>query len=170
MTTKNAARASEAREQIAMRSTVVPPQMVAVTLLTLLALAAGILVGAFGDDFTMSRSSMRTGSTNGLIIPPGMIMTNDMTDEQMRDMAAVDPKYVSYTAPADARGDHPLAPQLVDGVKVFSLDVSVIRWNILPVKQVLAYACNRQVPGPRIQITQGDRVRFVVKNNLPEAT
>jgi manganese oxidase len=55
-------------------------------------------------------------------------------------------------------------------VKVFDLDVSVIGWNILPDKQVEAYAFNRQVPGLRLRVTEGDEVRINVTNNLPEAT
>lgn len=142
-------------------------------MLTLTALAAGILIAAFGGDLRMSSKSMNGMggmNTNGLIMPPGMIMTSDMSAEAMRDMAAVDPKQITYTAPADARGDQPLTPQIVDGAKVFNLDASIIRWNILPNKQVAAYAFNRQVPGPRIQLTEGDHVRMVVKNNLPDAT
>jgi manganese oxidase len=50
------------------------------------------------------------------------------------------------------------------------MDVSVIEWNILPDEQVEAYAFNRQVPGPRIRVTEGDLVRINVTNNLPEPT
>ena len=46
----------------------------------------------------------------------------------------------------------------------------MIKWNILLDKQVAAYAFNRQVSGLRIHVIQGDRVRLVVKNNLPEPT
>jgi len=105
-----------------------------------------------------------------MIMPPGMIMTYDTPGQSMVDMAAVDPRDVSYTAPADARGDQPLQPQIENGVKVFDLEVSVIRWNILPDEQVMAYAFNRQVHGPRIRISEGDRVRINVTNRLPEET
>lgn len=107
---------------------------------------------------------------NGLVMPPGMIMTSGMSKEAMEDMAAVALTKSVYTAPVEARGDQTLIPKLENGVKVFNLDVSLIKWNILPGTQVAAYAFNRQVPGPRIQITEGDRVRIVVKNNLPEGT
>jgi FtsP/CotA-like multicopper oxidase with cupredoxin domain len=53
-------------------------------------------------------------------------------------------------------------------VKVFDLDASVIRWNILPRVQVDAYAINRQVPGPRLELTEGDHVRINFTNHLPE--
>lgn len=33
-----------------------------------------------------------------------------------------------------------------------------------------AYAVNGQVPGPTIELTEGDRVRFEVRNRLPEST
>jgi hypothetical protein len=40
----------------------------------------------------------------------------------------------------------------------------------LPDQPVLAYAFNNQVPGPRIRVTEGDRVRINVTNHLPEST
>jgi hypothetical protein len=52
---------------------------------------------------------------NGLIMPPGMIMTADMSPEALRDMAAVDPAAATYTAPPDARGDQPLQPGWTTG-------------------------------------------------------
>ena len=55
-------------------------------------------------------------------------------------------------------------------MKVFDLSTSVIGWNILPYERVQAYAFNRQVPGPRIGVTEGDRVRINVRNDLPEST
>ena len=55
-------------------------------------------------------------------------------------MAAVDPGDVSYTALADARGDRPLPARMEGGVKVYDLTASVIRWDILPDEQVMAYA------------------------------
>ena len=88
----------------------------------------------------------------------------------MRDMAAVPPRSVSYVAPAEARGDRTLEPRIENGVKVFDIEASVIRWNILPDVAVEAYAYNRQVPGPRLQLTEGDHVRINFRNNLRETT
>lgn len=140
-------------------------QLVAVSLASVLALAAAIVFSAFSTNLRLSARDV-----GGAIMPPGMIMTYDLPGQAMKDMSAVDPRAVSYTAPVDARGDQPLEPRLENGVKVFDLDVSVIRWNILPDEQVMAYAFNRQVPGPRLRIMEGDRVRIHVTNRLPEAT
>ena len=185
-------------EGMPMKPKVSRTQISAFTTLTLVALAAGVLLSALYGNFTMragdAANANGMGGMNmgggqrpalsslpmapissvsqmqGLVMPPGMIMTGDTTMQQMQDMAAVDPSNVTYTAPPDARGAQPLAPTMAGDVKVFNLDVSIINWNILPNRQVAAYAFNRQVPGPLIRITEGDRVRMVVKNNLPEPT
>jgi len=105
-----------------------------------------------------------------LVMPPGMVMTAGMSMDAMRDMAAVDPDEVDARAPADARGDQPLEPRVVEGVKEFELTASVVQWTILPDVEVLAYAFNEQVPGPRLQLIEVDRVRIRVANDLPEPT
>jgi FtsP/CotA-like multicopper oxidase with cupredoxin domain len=148
-----------------MRWDVTGPQLSSVAMLTVLALVLGVLLPAQKVNLTLSADD-----TDGAIMPAGMIMTRDTPGEAMRDMAAVDPDDVSYSAPTSARGDQPLVPRVVDRVKVFELETSVIRWNILSDQRVDAYAFNRQVPGPRIELTQGDRVRIHVRNDLPEST
>jgi FtsP/CotA-like multicopper oxidase with cupredoxin domain len=139
------------------------PQIVALTGFTLFALLAGMFVPAAFVNLGVRAEEVRSS-----IMPPGMIMTPGTTADAMRDMAAVDPRIVGYTAPADARGDQVLAPRIENGVKVFDLDASVIRWNILPRVHVDAYAINRQVPGPRLELTEGDHIRINFTNHLPE--
>lgn len=147
----------------ALRAT--PVQIAAVSMVSVLALGSALLFSAFYTNLNLSARDV-----GGAVMPPGMIMTYDTPGEAMLDMAAVDPREVSFTAPADAAGDQLLEPRIEDGVKVFELTVSVIRWNILPETQVMAYTYNQQVPGPRIRVTEGDRLRINVTNELPEAT
>jgi hypothetical protein len=86
-------------------------------------------------------------------------------------MAAVDPRAATAAYDVDTRGDEVLEPaRIEDGVKVFELTVSQIRWEILPGVTVDAYAYNGQIPGPRLQVTQGDRIRIDVTNELDEST
>jgi FtsP/CotA-like multicopper oxidase with cupredoxin domain len=141
------------------------PQLAAVTGMTLLMLAAGMVLPALVVNLRLSARDV-----DGAIMPLGMIMSWDTPAAAMRDMRAIHPRFVSYVAPADARGDQPLTPKIERGVKVFDLEASVIRWTILPGIAVEAYAFNRQVPGPRIHVTEGERVRINVTNSLPEPT
>jgi FtsP/CotA-like multicopper oxidase with cupredoxin domain len=141
------------------------PQIAAVAGMTTVLLAAGV-------GFPATRVNLTLGARDvgGAIMPPGMIMTRDTPGAAMRDMAAADPRDVTYRAPDDARGDQPLEPRLENGVKVFELETDVIDWPLLPDVRVTAYAFNHQVPGPRLHITEGDRVRIVLTNHLPEST
>ena len=140
-------------------------QIASIAIVSVVALLAGIVFSA-----SYANLSLGARDVGGAVMPPGMIMTRDTPGQAMRDMAAVDPTTVSYRAPVDARGDQPLEARIEDGVKVYDLEASVIEWNILPYERVMAYAFNRQVPGPRITLTEGDRVRFDVTNDLPEPT
>jgi FtsP/CotA-like multicopper oxidase with cupredoxin domain len=144
---------------------VTTPQLASVALLSVVALAAALLFSA-----SYANLSLGARDVGGLVMPPGMIMTRDTPGEAMQDMAAADPAEVSYRAPSDARGDQALEARIEDGMKVYDLETSVIEWSILPYERVVAYAFNHQVPGPRIILAQGDRVRFNVTNRLPEAT
>ncbi len=57
----------------------------------------------------------------------------------------------------------------MDGdVKVFDLVVSQIDWETEPGKVFPAFAYNGIVPGPEIRVTEGDRVRINVTNELPD--
>src|ERR671933_2919719 len=132
-------------------------QLTVVSLTTVLALVAALIFSVGYTNLTLSAHDV-----GGAVMPPGMIMPRDMPGEAMREMSAVDPRTISYRAPANSRGDQELPARLENGVKVYDLEVSVIQWNILPNTPVAAYALNRQVPGPRIRITEGDRVRFNV--------
>jgi FtsP/CotA-like multicopper oxidase with cupredoxin domain len=69
-----------------------------------------------------------------------------------------------------ARGGQPLAPRIEDGVKVFELTTQLVKWRILPDVTVTAMTYNGMVPGPEIRVTEGDRVRLLLKNALPFPT
>jgi FtsP/CotA-like multicopper oxidase with cupredoxin domain len=141
------------------------PQLVAVAGVATLMLLAGLIVPGFYVNLSLSAHDV-----GGSIMPPGMIMDFDTPAAAMRDMAAIHPRQVSYRAPIAAQGDQVLEPRVENGVKVFDLEASVIRWQILDDVYVDAYAFNRQVPGPRLRLVEGDRVRINLRNALPEST
>jgi FtsP/CotA-like multicopper oxidase with cupredoxin domain len=141
------------------------PQLVALAGVTGFLLISGMVIPGFSVNLGLSARDV-----DASIMPPGMINTFDLPGEAMKDMAAVKPRQVTYTAPPDVKGDQVLQPRIENGVKVFDLEASIIRWNILPDVAVEAYAYNHQVPGPRLQMTEGDHVRINFHNNLPEST
>ncbi|RWD65535.1 MAG: DUF4396 domain-containing protein [Mesorhizobium sp.] len=148
-----------------MRSDATTPQIAALGMASLVALAIGMIAPANWLNLTLSARDV-----GGVIMPQGMIMDRDTPADAMRDMAAADPRLVTASYDLVAKGDQELPFRMENGVKVFELRPSVVRWQILPDVAVDAYAYNGQIPGPRIHIRQGDRVRIDVINGLPEET
>jgi hypothetical protein len=56
------------------------------------------------------------------------------------------------------------------GTKVFQLVAEVVRQKINPLKSIDVWGFNGSAPGPTIQVNQGDRVRVIFENHLPEPT
>jgi hypothetical protein len=54
------------------------------------------------------------------------------------------------------------------GVKVFHLTAEPVRTEFIPGRTVDAWGFNGSVPGPTIEVNQGNRVRMIVENHLPE--
>jgi FtsP/CotA-like multicopper oxidase with cupredoxin domain len=62
-------------------------------------------------------------------------------------------------------------PFEMDGdIKVFRLTAHVFKRQIAPNKTIDVWGYSGSAPGPTIQVTQGDKVRVIFKNELPEAT
>jgi FtsP/CotA-like multicopper oxidase with cupredoxin domain len=140
-------------------------QLVTLSGVSVLVLVVGMVAPANWLNLTLSAREVA-----GTIMPPGMIMDRDTPADAMRDMSAVHPRHATTSYDVESRGDQVLPHRMDDGVKVFELRTSVVRWTILPGVTVDAYTYNGQIPGPRIHIREGDRVRIHVKNELPEDT
>jgi hypothetical protein len=58
--------------------------------------------------------------------------------------------------------------RLENGVKIFEIAAEHVRTEFIPGRTVDAWGFNGSVPGPTIQINEGDHVRLIVENRLPE--
>ena len=57
-----------------------------------------------------------------------------------------------------------------DGVKEFTLVASEFRWEMADGTWTHVWGYNGQIPGPEIRVNEGDKVRVIVRNNLPDST
>ena len=62
----------------------------------------------------------------------------------------------------------PWRVEVEDDVKVFRLRAEPVRTEFAPGRVVDGWGFNGSIPGPTIEVNQGDRVRFIVENHLPE--
>lgn len=59
----------------------------------------------------------------------------------------------------------------IDGdTKVFNLTAEAVKWPLFATTLATAWTYNGMVPGPLIHVTEGDKVRIKVKNELSEPT
>ena len=60
--------------------------------------------------------------------------------------------------------------KMENGVKVFHLTIGECKHEMAPGMTIDAWCYNGQTPGPTIEAVEGDRVRILATNNLPEAS
>jgi len=67
--------------------------------------------------------------------------------------------------------DLPKLPwRMVDGVKEFRLTAEVVHTEFIAGRPVDGWGFNGSIPGPTIEVNEGDRVRVILENHLPEMT
>jgi len=77
----------------------------------------------------------------------------------------------AFPAKTEGLGAQLLPPTvLADGTKQFDLTAKIVDWEIEPGKTVKAWTYNGVVPGPTLKVEIGDKVKVVIKNELPEST
>jgi uncharacterized cupredoxin-like copper-binding protein len=95
--------------------------------------------------------------------------THEMSADEMD--AAMKASLAAFPQATKGVGAQPLAPTvLADGTKQFELTTKVVDWEVSKGKTVKAWTFNGTVPGPTIRVNPGDKVKVVVKNELPEST
>src|SRR6266478_5020314 len=88
-----------------------------------------------------------------------------------RAHSAGPPNSPAAASPPMLTPDIPDLPHEMDGaVKVFRLTAEPVQRKIAPFKTIDGWGYNGTCPGPTIQIQQGDRVRVIFENKLPEST
>src|SRR6266545_2142042 len=89
-----------------------------------------------------------------------------MVDHDAQAEAAVK----AFPAKTAGAGLQELKSTVVNGTREFDLTCDRIKWKVTPSVFVDALSYNGQVPGPIIRVTEGERVRIRVKNNLGQTT
>jgi manganese oxidase len=131
---------------------------------------------------TLNVGTTAGAATSGSSDSMGSMDPSTMTPAQMQAMnakmdAAMKNGIDTYVAQLKSGpntkgvGNQVLAPKvLADGTKEFDLTAKIVDWEVSPGKTVKAWTYNGQVPGPQIKVNVGDKVRVVLKNELPEST
>ena len=114
---------------------------------------------------TMPTNDDNSNMMNGTATPGSMMADNPEAAHMMEPITAPNVQPATETT-----GGQPLTYREENGVKVFELTTKAVQWSILDGVTVTAYTYNGTVPGPMIRVTEGDQVRIIVKNDLPDPT
>lgn len=132
----------------------------------LAALAAGVACKT-RNPAARSEHDEAEAAQQGAAVPPKPVDPRAMADHMDHEMEEVTKAFPAATA---GKGNQPLQSRTEAGVKIFELTAAVMQWEVSKGQHVEAWAYNGQVPGPQIRVREGDRVRIVLKNDLPEST
>lgn len=129
-----------------------------------------LVIGGSGAS-SSSSGGMANMDFNSLS-PEQLQAMNDQMDQNMK--AQVDTYVAQLTKGANTKGvgNQPLQPTILpDGTKQFTLTAALTDWEVQTGQPpVRAWTFNGTVPGPWIKVNVGDKVKIVVKNNLPMST
>jgi len=76
----------------------------------------------------------------------------------------------SHNVPVEMPDLPRLLHKMVDGWKEFHLVAEVVETEFVPGRKVHAWGFNGSVPGPLMEASEGDKVRVIFENHLPEMT
>jgi manganese oxidase len=80
------------------------------------------------------------------------------------------PDRPAFNLPVETPDVPKLPHKMVDGWKEFHLIAEVVETELVPGRKMHAWGFNGSIPGPTIEVNQGDKVRVVFENRLPEMT
>jgi manganese oxidase len=117
-----------------------------------------------GSRRSFLQRAMSIGAA-ALGVPPTMAWSDDSRGHEKEDRYSK-----AANAPVRTPDIQDLPCTLDNGVKVFHLIAEPVKQQIAPNKTLILWGFNGSAPGPTIQVNQGDRVRIVLENHLPEPT
>jgi FtsP/CotA-like multicopper oxidase with cupredoxin domain len=79
-------------------------------------------------------------------------------------------KFLDNAGKDDIFWRKPLDYTMDGDVKVFNMVTQEIQWETEPGVSFPAMAYNGMVPGPEIRVTEGDKLRFILKNEMAQST
>lgn len=139
--------------------------------------AAALLAGCgsqLGTGAAVASNDPGPTAGTGGEATPAAAKSKTITDTSGTNAAAIDKAHEetigAFPAETRGKGGQRLEPKMDGDVKVFELAIRSGPWEVTPGDVREAWMINGGVPGPEIRVTEGDKVRIIVKNELKQST
>ncbi len=130
----------------------------------------GVSVGLAACRNNNESAAGVTPTSDGMDMEAATVSAQESADEMDALHEVGVNKFVELAGTNTTYWSNPL-PFTMDGeFKVFEVTCQEVQWEIEPGKAVNAMTYNGTVPGPEIRVTQGDKVRVVVHNEMQQST
>jgi len=135
-------------------------------------------VGPLGEgeyEFTCPQPGHAAAGMTGTLVVTGSGATSEGEADHGEQDSQMDALMMAvaqqFPAVTEGRGGDVMEPTiLADGTKEYILVAKVVKWEVEPGVIVDAWTYNGVVPAPEIHVLSGDKVRLVLKNELPDST
>jgi FtsP/CotA-like multicopper oxidase with cupredoxin domain len=137
-------------------------------ILTFSLVSLALILSACASPVTPNNTPVNgdgSNMTNETPTPGSMMAENTEAMHMMEPITAPNAQLATETV-----GGQPLEYREENDVKIFELKTKAVQWPILDGVTVTAYTYNGTVPGPMIRVTEGDQVKIIIKNELPDPT
>ena len=136
---------------------------------TLTTLAAAFTAGVKSMAAQSRRTNPPAGAQTAM---PGMdhsqhapaLPANAAPTVMAKATTAVAPTAVEPFVPVQTPDLGRLPFKMADGVKEFNLVAEVVQTHLVPERPMTAWGYNGSVPGPTIEVQEGDRVRIIFRS------
>ena len=95
--------------------------------------------------------------------------TTDKDDASTYKQSTIEKRQPGYT-PVKTLNGKTLPYKMKNGVKEFHLIAEEVEHEFAPGSKAICWGYNGSTPGPTIEVVEGDRIRILVTNRLPEHT
>ena len=132
-------------------------------------------------EFNCPQAGHASAGMVGTLIVTGSNSTTDTasnhdgTSDQRMTASEMDARMMAvaqqFPAVTEGHGGDVMEPTiLTDGTKEYVLVAKIVKWEVEPGVVVDAWTYNGVVPAPEIHVLTGDKVRLVLRNELPDST
>src|SRR5262245_59020823 len=132
-------------------------------------------VGSMGAGLMIGQKALATQVEQGSLHEihshhPVQSSSSSQTSTKSRELKLPSGQVDGTPLPVESPDLPKLQWKMVDGAKEFNLVAEPVRAEFVPGRPVDVWGYNGSMPGPTLEANEGDRIRVVFENHLPEMT